>query len=90
MLGTPHACLVLHVRQAGCIIGVDYPKPVLKHEDVVKLNMTKMKAAFDANKAAKAGNAGDAGAAKSKPKQQKNKQPSGAPVKKKLKQTTLV
>ena len=51
--------------------------------------MTRMKAAFDASKAAKAGNAGS-GTDKSKPKQQKNKQPGGAPAKKKLKQTTLV
>ena len=68
--------------QAGCIIGVDYPKPVLKHEDVVKVNMSKMKAAFDASKAAKAAKP----ATKSKSKQPLG----GAPAKKKLKQTTLV
>lgn len=43
-------------EHAGCIIGKDYPAPMLDHTTVSKANMTRMKAAFDANKAAKAGN----------------------------------
>merc|ERR1712217_873917 len=38
-------------KAAGCIIGTDYPRPVVKHETVVKENMGKMKAAYDAAKA---------------------------------------
>jgi hypothetical protein len=31
---------------------VDYPKPIVKHEEVSKENMSKMKLAYDAHKAA--------------------------------------
>jgi len=37
---------------AGCIIGKDYPLPIVDHADVSKVNMGKMKAAYDANKEA--------------------------------------
>jgi len=37
-------------KAAGCIIGTDYPRPIVKHEVVVKENMAKMKAAYDAAK----------------------------------------
>merc|ERR1712079_408607 len=40
-------------KAAGCIIGTDYPRPIVKHEIVVKENMAKMKAAYDAAKAGK-------------------------------------
>lgn len=33
-------------KQAGCIIGVDYPRPIVEHEIISKENMTKMKAAY--------------------------------------------
>ena len=31
---------------------MDYPNPIVKHEDVSKENMSKMKLAYDAHKAA--------------------------------------
>ena len=37
-------------KAAGCIIGTDYPRPIVKHDVVVKENMAKMKAAYDAAK----------------------------------------
>lgn len=33
-------------NDCGCIIGVDYPNPVVSHEIVSKVNMEKMKIAF--------------------------------------------
>jgi cryptochrome len=33
-------------KQAGCIIGVDYPHPIVEHETISKKNMEKMKAAY--------------------------------------------
>jgi len=38
-------------KAAGCIIGTDYPRPIVKHDVVVKENMAKMKKAYDASKA---------------------------------------
>lgn len=32
---------------AGCVIGVDYPKPIVDHATVHKINMGRMKAAYD-------------------------------------------
>lgn len=41
----------LSVQQsAGCIVGKDYPKPVVDHATVSKVNMEKMKAAYSAAK----------------------------------------
>lgn len=37
-------------KQAGCIIGVDYPKPIVDHKIVSKENMNKIKAAYDEHK----------------------------------------
>jgi hypothetical protein len=39
----------------GFVCSVDYPKPIVKHEDVSKANMSKMKLAYDAHKAAAGG-----------------------------------
>jgi cryptochrome len=36
-------------KQAGCIVGKDYPKPMCIHEEVSKINITKMKAAYSAS-----------------------------------------
>ncbi|TPX33888.1 hypothetical protein SmJEL517_g03337 [Synchytrium microbalum] len=33
-------------RKAGCIIGVDYPKPIVEHDVASKANMAKMKEAY--------------------------------------------
>ncbi|CAM9589101.1 unnamed protein product [Pylaiella littoralis] len=41
-------------RGCGCIIGKDYPKPIVDHTDVSKANMAKMHDAYDANKEAEA------------------------------------
>ena len=37
-------------RKWGCIIGKDYPKPMLNHDDCKTRNMAKMKAAFQKNR----------------------------------------
>jgi len=42
-------------KAAGCIIGTDYPRPIVDHSVVVKDNMGKMKKAYDAGKAADSG-----------------------------------
>eukprot|EP00903_Cladosiphon_okamuranus_P021749 g19997.t1 len=41
-------------RGCGCIIGKDYPKPIVDHADVSKDNMAKMNDAYEANKEAEA------------------------------------
>ena len=41
-----HVCACKHLKS------VDYPKPIVKHEEVSKENMSKMKLAYDAHKAA--------------------------------------
>jgi hypothetical protein len=33
-------------RAAGCEIGKDYPKPIVDHSSIVKINMGRMKAAY--------------------------------------------
>jgi cryptochrome len=33
-------------RKAGCIIGEDYPQRICIHEDIMKVNLEKMKAAY--------------------------------------------
>lgn len=35
-------------KKANCIIGKDYPKPIVDHSVVSKANMAKMKAAYEA------------------------------------------
>lgn len=54
-----------HTRQVqrgcGCIIGKDYPKPIVDHADVSKANMAKMHDAYDANKEAEASGSQSAG-----------------------------
>jgi len=38
-------------KAAGCIIGTDYPRPIVDHDVVHKVNIGRMKAAYAANKA---------------------------------------
>ena len=45
-------------KAAGCIIGTDYPKPIVIHETVSKANMEKMAKAYAAHKEAAAGASG--------------------------------
>jgi len=33
-------------KKANCIIGVDYPKPIVDHKEVSKINMGRMKLYF--------------------------------------------
>ena len=37
-------------KQAGCVLGVDYPRRIIKHEVVSKTNIGRMKKAYDASK----------------------------------------
>lgn len=37
-------------KEAGCIIGKDYPKPIVEHKTVSQENMNKIKAAYDEHK----------------------------------------
>lgn len=37
-------------KTAKCVIGIDYPRPIVDHTKVVKINMEKMKTAYDNNK----------------------------------------
>jgi len=60
-------------KAAGCIIGTDYPRPIVKHEIVVKENMAKMKAAYDAGKAGKTSPAKRKMSEASEPKAKKQK-----------------
>jgi cryptochrome len=36
-------------KSSGCIIGVDYPNPIVEHDKVSKINMDRMKNAYDLN-----------------------------------------
>ena len=33
-------------KAAGCVIGEDYPRPIVDHAEIHKINMGKMKAAY--------------------------------------------
>ncbi|KAJ1482301.1 FAD binding domain of DNA photolyase-domain-containing protein, partial [Baffinella frigidus] len=37
-------------KKAGCVVGTDYPKPIVQHEIVSKENMGKMSKAYEAHK----------------------------------------
>ncbi len=41
-------------QQCGVLIGKDYPEPIVDHKTISKSNMARMKAAYDAHKAAEA------------------------------------
>ena len=49
----PWAAPIAVQRQAGCVVGTDYPDRICIHEDVSKENMARIKAAYDAEKAMK-------------------------------------
>lgn len=38
-------------KSAGCVVGVDYPAPVVDHKVISKANMGRMAAAYEAHKA---------------------------------------
>lgn len=37
-------------KKANCIIGKDYPNPIVDHKDISKTNIGRMKEAYDKNK----------------------------------------
>jgi len=37
-------------KKAGCVVGVDYPAPIVDHATIHKTNIQRMKAAYDRNK----------------------------------------
>ena len=45
-------------ERAGCIIGKDYPKPIVDHDVVRKVNIDKMAKAYQQSKAADAKSSG--------------------------------
>jgi cryptochrome len=55
-------------KAANCIIGKDYPSPIVEHKTIVKANMGRMKQAYDAHKAAAGGGAAGGGTSKAKGK----------------------
>ena len=65
-------------KAAGCIIGTDYPRPLVDHAVASKENMAKMKKAYDASKA------GDKVEEK-KDKKRPSEESKGAPAKKQKK-----
>ena len=40
-------------KKANCIIGKDYPAPIVDHKEIHKINIGRMKDAYDSNKAGK-------------------------------------
>ena len=75
-------------KAAGCIIGKDYPKPIVDHDKIHKVNIGRMKAAYAANKT-DASSEGSSSASKSKsPK--KNSSPSKSPERKKQKKNDTI
>ena len=42
----PHLAPIMVQKTASCVIGVDYPKPIVNHAQVSKENLLKMKAAY--------------------------------------------
>ena len=40
-------------KKANCIIGKDYPAPIVNHKEISKTNIGRMKEAYDKNKAMK-------------------------------------
>uniref|UniRef100_A0A7S0KZH7 Photolyase/cryptochrome alpha/beta domain-containing protein n=1 Tax=Coccolithus braarudii TaxID=221442 RepID=A0A7S0KZH7_9EUKA len=51
----PWKAPIIDQKKAGCIIGVDYPKPIVVHETVSKENMGRMAKAYAAHKEATGG-----------------------------------
>lgn len=60
-------------KAAGCLIGTDYPRPIVDHATVSKENMGKMKIAYDKANSEKGGKRKADDKAEKKPKQAKKK-----------------
>lgn len=41
-------------KTAGCVVGTDYPRRIVKHEEVYKKNIARMSAAYKSTKEMKA------------------------------------
>jgi cryptochrome len=52
---------------AGCVVGKDYPAPIVDHASISKINMERMRKAYAAGRAAGAGGAAAAGAKRPAP-----------------------
>ena len=55
-------------RKAGCVVGADYPMPIVDHQAASKANMEKMAAAYAAHKAAAAVGTSAAKASQKRPR----------------------
>jgi cryptochrome len=55
----PWLCPIADQKKAGCIIGKDYPKPIVEHAAASKENMDRMAKAYAAAKAAAGGGTED-------------------------------
>ena len=53
-------------EEAGCIVGQDYPAPIVDHQVVHKVNIQRIKAAYDAQVNQKQGTGADMGKSGSK------------------------
>ena len=62
-------------KAAGCIIGRDYPKPIVEHTSTSKANMEKMAKAYAAHKAAEGGGEKEPGMAAGKASGKAGKRP---------------
>ena len=49
-------------RAAGCVVGVDYPAPIVDHSEASKACMARMRAAYGAGRAGGGGGGGGAAA----------------------------
>ena len=54
----PWTAPIVTQRAAECVIGTDYPRPMVEHSSISKENMGRMKEAFGANKVEKEGTTG--------------------------------
>ena len=75
-------------EQAGCVVGVDYPAPIVDHKVVSKRNMMWMKEAYARHRLKNGGNAQKGKKAKTSAKSNKRKKSGGGRGGKK--QTTLM
>ncbi|XP_062617610.1 cryptochrome-1-like [Saccostrea cucullata] len=71
-------------EKAGCIIGKDYPKPIVDHDVMRKRNIERMAKAYSANKSENSGEKGKSGSVSSPSKKRKSESNS-SPSKKKSK-----
>lgn len=59
-----------HQKKYGCIIGKDYPRPIVEHDKVSKINIGKMKAAYANKKDGSEGSTSSAGQKRKAPQKE--------------------